>query len=137
MQITTITASADFRRKSEKMLTQYQYAWLKDHQFPHSPHSLLSVWYLCIRSLFFLYMNIYKSDISQSTEISVTATMEENKGKAQLQPRWRGRRRARHRCCPCRPGLRSDYRGLGRQGAGLTLMLDTFNLKELPWWLRR
>ena len=34
-------------------------------------------------------MNIYKRDISQSAETSGTATMEENKGKAQLKPGWR------------------------------------------------
>lgn len=36
MQITatSITAFADFRRKREKMLTQCQWAWLKDHHFP-------------------------------------------------------------------------------------------------------
>ena len=46
-------------------------------------------------------MNIYKSDISQSAETSGTATMEEKKGKAQLEPRWRGRgRRARWEMLP-------------------------------------
>lgn len=72
MQITaiSISASADFRWKRGKMLPQNPCAWLKDHKFPHSPHSLLSIWYLCIQSLVFSYVNIYKGDISLSAETS-------------------------------------------------------------------
>lgn len=71
MQITAIsvTASTDFRRKRGKCNHKNPCAWLKDHEFSHSPCSFSCQYDIyASEACFCSQMNNYKRDISQSSE---------------------------------------------------------------------
>lgn len=77
-------------------------------------------------------MNIYQRDVSQSAETSGTATMKENKRKAQLEPGWREQGDGLdggHG--PRRPGQGSGFRR-PRWETRLTLMSDRFGPRSTP-----
>lgn len=123
MQITAIsvTASADFRRKRGECNHKNPCAWLKDHEFPHSPCSLSCQYDIYApEACFCSQMNNYKRDISQSSETFGNAVVK-MKSPARMGDENRRRYRPYFPRTPQQEGLRRAQMDVGQMGHRSTL----------------